>query len=276
MRCYFYGLDLVVHVRMILFSTPFNPMEEKAIYLRPPVWLPIVVALVAGSLYVAGKYVETRHMDQFTINVQGRGEVMSVPDIATLNFGVQTGRQKTADASMQMLTEKMTKVMAALTAVGIEEKDIRTQYLSLNPSYDWNEGRRIDEGFEANQSLIVKVRDLKKISEVLDAAIKSGANQAGSVNFTIDDPENLRAEARAKAIANAKEKAEKLAADLGVTLGRMQGFWEEQGYNEPMYARNVMMDSAEGMGGGGAPMAPPLPAGEQEVVVSVNLTYKLR
>lgn len=251
-------------------------MEEKAIYLRPPVWLPIVVALVAGSLYVAGKYVETRHMDQFTINVQGRGEVMSVPDIATLNFGVQTGRQKTADASMQMLTEKMTKVMAALTAVGIEEKDIRTQYLSLNPSYDWNEGRRIDEGFEANQSLIVKVRDLKKISEVLDAAIKSGANQAGSVNFTIDDPENLRAEARTKAITNAKEKAEKLAADLGVTLGRMQGFWEEQGYNEPMYARNVMMDSVEGMGGGGAPMAPPLPAGEQEVVVSVNLTYKLR
>jgi len=251
-------------------------MEEKAIYLRPPVWLPIVVALVAGSLYVAGKYVETRHMDQFTISVQGRGEVMSVPDIATLNFGVQTGRQKTADASMQMLTEKMTKVMAALTAVGIEEKDIRTQYLSLNPSYDWNEGRRIDEGFEANQSLVVKVRDLKKISEVLDAAIKSGANQAGSVNFTIDDPENLRAEARAKAIANAKEKAEKLAADLGVTLGRMQGFWEEQGYNAPMYARNVMMDSAEGMGGGGAPMAPPLPAGEQEVVVSVNLTYKLR
>jgi len=250
-------------------------MEEKAIYLRPPVWLPIVVAIVAGSLYVAGKYVETRHMDQFTISVQGRGEVMSVPDIATLDFGVQTGRQKTADAAMQILTEKMTKVMEALKTVGIEEKDIRTQYLSLNPSYDWNEGRRIDEGFEANQSLIVKVRDLKKISEVLDAAIKSGANQAGSVNFTIDDPENLRAEARAKAIANAKQKAETLAADLGVSLGRMQGFWEDQGYNEPMYARTVMMD-AEGMGGGGAPKAPPLPAGEQEVVVTVNLTYKLR
>lgn len=216
-------------------------------------------------------------MDQFTVNVQGRGEIVAVPDIATLNFGVQTGRQKTADGAMQILTEKMTKVMEALDSVGVKENDVRTQNLSLNPSYDWNEGRRVDEGYEANQSLVVKVRDLDKISDVLDAAVKAGANQAGSVNFTIDDPENLRAEARAEAIKNAKEKAEKLAADLGVTLGRMQGFWEEQGYNEPMYARTMMMDSAEGgYGGGGAPVAPPLPAGEQEVVITVNLTYRLR
>jgi uncharacterized protein len=250
-------------------------MEEKAIYLKPPVWLPIAVALVAGSLYVTGKYVETRHINQFTISIQGRGEVSAVPDIATLNFGVQTGRQKTADRAMTMLTEKMTAVMEALDAVGIEEKDIRTQHLSLNPSYDWNDGRRVDEGFEANQSLVVKVRDLEKISAVLDAAVKSGANQAGSVSFTIDDPENLKAEARAKAIANAQEKAELLADDLGVTLGKMQGFWEEQGgYGQPMMMRAESMDMKGGMGGGG--MAPPLPAGEQEVVVTVNLTYQLR
>lgn len=255
---------------------PLILMDEKAIYLKPPVWLPIIVALVAGSLYVTGKYVETRHVDQFTINVQGRGEIVAVPDIATLNFGMQTGRQKTADGAMKILTEKITKIMAALDSVGVEENDIRTQHLSLNPSYDWNEGRRINEGFEANQSLVVKVRDLEKISNVLDAAVKAGANQAGSVNFTIDDPENLRAEARAKAITNAKEKAELLAADLGVRLGRMQGFWEEQGYNEPRYAKTMSMDMAEGGYGGGGPIAPPLPAGEQEVVVTVNLTYRLR
>ena len=248
-------------------------MEEKALYLKPPVWLPIAVALVAGSLYVAGKYVETRHMDQFSISVSGQGKVNAVPDIATLNFGVQTGRQQTADGAMQILTDKMTKVVDALAAIGIEEKDIRTQNLSLNPSYDWNEGVRIDEGFEANQSLMVKVRDLEKISDVLDAAIKAGANQAGSVGFTIDDPESLQEEAREEAIANAQEKAEKLAADLGVKLGKLQGFWENQGGDEPMYARTMSMD-AEGMGGGGM-VAPPLPAGEQEVNITVNLTYRL-
>lgn len=248
-------------------------MEEKALYLRPPVWLPIVVALVAGGLYVTGKYVETRHMDQFTISVQGQGKVNAIPDIATLSFGVQTGRQKTADGAMKMLSESMNKVFEAVKAAGVEEKDIATQYLSLNPSYDWNEGTRIDTGFEANQSLTVKVRDLEKISAVLDAAVKAGANQAGSVGFTIDDPKVLKEEAREKAITDARAKAEKLAVDLGVSLGRMQGFWEEQSYGggNPVMMRAEAMDGA---GGGG--YAPPLPAGEQEVMVNVNITYKIR
>lgn len=250
-------------------------MEEKALYLKPPVWLPIAVALVAGGLYVAGKYVETRHMDQFTISVQGQGKVSAVPDIATLNFGVQTGRQKTADGAMQILTTNMTKVIDAVKAAGVEEKDITTQYLSLNPAYDWNEGRRIDQGFEASQSLVVKVRDLTKISNVLDAAVKSGANQAGSVGFTIDDPDVIREQAREEAIEDAKMKAEKLAMELGVTLGKMQGFWEDQGN----YSGNMMMMRSEaamdGYGGGG-PTAPPIPAGEQDVYVNVNITYKIK
>lgn len=252
-------------------------MEEKAIYLKPPVWLPIVVALVAGGLYVTGKYVETRHMDQFTISVQGSGKVSAVPDIATLNFGVQTGRQKTADGAMKMLTEKMTAVIKSLETAGIEEKDISTQYLNLNPAYDWNDGKRVDQGFEATQSLVVKVRDLDKISSVLDVAVRAGANQAGSVGFTIDDPDVLREQARAEAIEDAKMKAMKLAADLGVSLGAMQGFWEDQGYGgpQPMMMRAESMDAAGGYGGGGM-QAPPIPAGEQEIVVNVNITYKIK
>jgi|TARA_Y100000310_G_scaffold22905_1_gene21873 hypothetical protein len=252
-------------------------MEEKALYLKPPVWLPIVVALVAGGMYVTGKVVETRHMDQFTIAIQGSGKVSAVPDIATLNFGVQTGRQKTAAGAMKMLTDKMTAVIEAIETAGVEEKDIRTQYLNLNPAFDWNEGKRIDRGFEATQSLMVKVRDLDKISNVLDAAVRSGANQAGSVGFTIDDPEVIKEEARAEAIEDAKTKAQKLAADLGVSLGKMQGFWEETGYGGgPVMMRAEMMD-AKGVGGGyGGSTAPPIPAGEQEVVVNVNITYKIK
>ncbi len=250
-------------------------MEEKAIYFRPPLWLPIAVALVAGGLYVTGKFVETRHMDQFTITVQGQGKINAVPDIATLNFGVQTDRQKTADVAMQMLTERMTKVIESIKSAGVEEKDITTQYLSLNPSYDWNEGKRIDQGFEASQSLMVKVRDLQKISAVLDAAVKAGANQAGSVGFTIDDPEQLKEQARAKAIEDAEMKAKKLASDLGIRMGKLQGFWEDQSYNGGPMMRVEAMDSGAGGYGGGGTMAPPVPAGEQEVLVNVNLTYKI-
>jgi hypothetical protein len=251
-------------------------MEEKAIYLKPPVWLPIAVALIAGGLYVTGKYVETRHMDQFTISIQGSGKVSAVPDIATLNFGVQTGRQKTAAGAMKMLTDDMTAVIEAMADAGVEEKDIRTQYLNLNPAYDWNEGKRIEKGFEATQSLVVKVRDLDQISAVLDAAIKAGANQAGSVGFTIDDPDILREQARAEAIEDAKMKALKLAADLDVTLGSMQGFWEDAGYGgpQPMMMRAESIDGSGGYGGGGM-KAPPIPAGEQEIMVNVNITYKI-
>ncbi|MBT4119566.1 MAG: SIMPL domain-containing protein [Candidatus Peribacter sp.] len=252
-------------------------MEEKAIYLKPPVWLPVLVALIAGGLYVTGKYVETRHMDQFTISIQGSGKVSAVPDIASLNFGVQTGRQKTAAGAMNMLTDNMTAVVEAIKESGVEEKDIRTQYLNLNPAYDWNEGKRVDRGFEATQSLVVKVRDLDKISAVLDAAVKAGANQAGSVGFTIDDPDELREQARAEAIEDAQIKAMKLAKDLGVTLGAMQGFWEDQGYGgpQPMMMRSESMDASGGYGGGGM-KAPPIPAGEQEVMVNVNITYKIK
>ena len=251
-------------------------MEEKAIHLRPPVWLPIVVALVAGGLYVTGKYVETRHMDQFTISVSGDGKVSAAPDIASLTFGVQTGRQKTADGAMKMLTDYMTAFIEAVEQVGVEEKDIRTQHLSLNPAYDWDEGKRVERGFEATQSLVVKVRDLDNITNVLDAAVKAGANQAGSVRFTIDDPDVLKENARAAAIKDAKMKAKKLAGDLGVRLGTLQGFWEEQGYGgpQPMMMRAEAMDLGVGVAGG--PVAPPLPAGEQEVVVRVNLTYKIK
>jgi hypothetical protein len=200
--------------------------------------------------------------------------VSAVPDIASLNFGMQTGRQKSAEAAMRMLTEKIESVFDAVKETGVEEKDVRTRNLSLNPAYDWNEGKRIDRGFEASQSLTVKVRDLSKISDVLDAAVKAGANQAGSVSFTIDDPEELRAQAREAAIADAKEKALVLADQLGVSLVKFNGFWEDGGMGQPVYMeRTMMMDSMEaGMGGA----APPLPAGEQEVRITVNMTYEVR
>jgi len=213
-------------------------------------------------------------MDQLTISVSGEGKVMANPDIGELNFGVQTGRQETAEEAMKILADKMTAVIDAVKAQGVEDKDIVTQYLNLNPSYDWDEGKRIDQGFEATQNVRVKVRNLDNMTAILGAATSAGANQAGSVNFTIDDPEELRAQAREKAIINGQEKAAALAAQLGKKLGKLKGFGEG-GYGVPRYEKVMMMDAEMGMGGGG-PVAPPLPSGEQEVSVNVSLTYELK
>ena len=248
-------------------------MEEQRLQIRPPLWLPVLVALIASGAYIAGKYIETRDTTPLTITVQGEGKVIATPDIASLNFGVNTGRQHTAEDAMEDLSEKMNAVIAAVKEKGIEEKDIATQHLSLRPSYDWKEGERIDRGFEASQNLTVKVRDVDNIGEVLTAAASAGANQAGGVNFTIDDPELLQVEAREEALKKGKEKAQMLSEQLGKTLGKLKGFSE--GGVQPVYSRAVMMDEAVGYGGGGgAPV--PVPAGEQEVRVSVTMTYELR
>ena len=252
-------------------------MEDTRVHLRPPSWLAIVVALILGGSLIISKKIEVQVQEQEnnpipTITVQGEGKLSAVPDIALLTFGVQTGRQKTAEGAMKILAERMNGVIEALEALNIEEKDIKTQSLRLNPAYDYQNGRRVEQGFEAFQNLSVKVRDLNMISQVLDAAVRQGTNQVGGVSFTVDDMDELKAEARELAIENAKEKAEKLADDLGVSLGEFEGFSEGGGY----YPQPAMM-RMEAVGYGGADVAAPdIPAGEQDIRVTVHLTYRVR
>ncbi len=252
--------------------------DTRIITLRPAAWMPFVLLLavvIGGLFFIAGKHLETKEFDRTTISVSGEGKAAAVPDIAELSFGVQIQRQTTARQAMDMLGKNMTAVLDAVKKSGIEEKDIRTESLALNPTYDWKDGQQVMRGFDASQSLRVKVRDLDTVSDVLAAATNAGANQAGGVSFIVDDPEKSRAEAREEAISQAQAKAVTLAKQLGMRLGKLKSFSEGGGYSPPMpYARAEMaMDTA--MGGGGV-MPTPLPAGEQEVNVQVQLTYELR
>jgi uncharacterized protein YggE len=168
----------------------------------------------------------------------------------------------------------MDAVIAAVKEEGVEEKDIRTQQFSLNPVYDWTEQGQVFRGFEASQSLMVKVRDLDKAGTVLGAATTAGANQAGDVQFTIDEPEALQAEARAKAVAQAREKAEELAKTLGMRIKRVAGYNEGGGYGAPMpMMRAAMADESQAAN---QKMEMTLPAGEQDVTVNVSISYELR
>lgn len=247
-------------------------MEDHRIFLRPPLWLPVTIAVLLGAGYIGGKFVETRDRERLTISVSGDGRVFTAPDIAELSFGVQTGRVPTAKAAMEKLRTDMDAIFRATKDHGIEEKDIRTEHFSLNPAYDWTEKGQVLRGFEASQSFQVKVRDLDQVDDVLTAATDAGANQAGNVQFAIDDPEKQRAEAREEAITEAKGKAELLARNLGKRLGKLKGFSEGGGgWVQPIMMRMEAMSAK-------APGVPdlPLPAGEQEVTVQVTLTYELR
>ncbi len=248
------------------------------INIRPPLWLPIIVVLIGGAFYVHGKNIEVGSAGRqpVIISVTADAKVSGAPDIATLSFGVQTGRQPTAKAAIEVVRKNMTAVLEAVKKSGIEDKDIATQSFWLSPVYDYSSGTQIPRGFEANQSLRVKVRDLDKVGDVLTAATAAGANQAGGVSFEIDNPDALTAEARAKAIEKAKTKAEVLAGSLGMRIVKITGFNEGGGYYPPVPMMGKSMD-AYGVGGGMAEQASvPLPAGEQEISSTVTIMYELR
>ena len=123
-----------------------------------------------------------------------------------------------------------------------------------------------------SQSIEIKIRNLDSVSDILDGVVSAGANQVNQLGFEIDNPEELKAEARKKAIEDAKNKAEELEDELGIDLGKIVNFSENTGgYPIPIYMK-AEVDGRGGMGGGG----PSLPAGENEVVVNVNITYQIR
>lgn len=238
----------------------------------------IVAVLIGGAFYMAGKHLDRQPTQPTTgtITVSGEGKIAITPDLAELNFGVTTGAQTTANTASDKLTADMEKILAAVKALGIEDKDITTESYYLNPVYDYTTGGQRLRGYEASQTLRVKVRDLTKVSDVLTAATDNGANTAGGVSFTLEDPEAKKDEARTEAIANAKAKAEALAQQLGEELGEVQSFSESGGgWYPPIY----MAREAYGMGGDvdmavsdGKTM---MPSGEQDLTVTVSITYEL-
>ncbi len=235
----------------------------------------LVAVLIGGGFYVYGKHIDRQPVppQTGTITVSGEGKVTVAPDIGELSFGVTTGVQATAKAATDKLSRDMNAIIAAVKALGIEEKDIKTESFYLNPTYDWTDGRQRLRGYEATQSLRVKVRDLDKVGDVLTAATNAGANQAGGVTFTLDDPESKKDDAREKAINDAKEKAQKLADQLGENLGEVLNFQESgNGWYPPVYMEKR---EAYAMDGAANQAAVPLPSGEQDITVTVTITYEL-
>jgi uncharacterized protein YggE len=234
----------------------------------------IVAVAVGGAFYLSGKRMEARAQTPASITVTGDSKVSAKPDIAQLSFGVTTGRMSTAKEALDSLSKRMAAIIDAVKKAGVEEKDITTESFYMNPAYDWTDGRQTLRGYEATQSLRVKVRDLDKVGDILSVATNAGANQAGNVDFTIDNPDAVRAQARGEAIADAKAKAKVLAGQLGLSLGRVMNFSEGGGYVPPMvYGRDAM---ATGIGGGPSMEKAVLPVGEQDVNVQVSITYELQ
>ena len=164
----------------------------------------------------------------------------------------------------------MNKVIEFVKSTGVEDKDIKTTGYNLYPRYDYVEGRQIAAGYSLNQTVEVKIRDLKKVGEIITGAVSRGANQVSGVEFVVDDPDKSRAEARAQAFEKARAKAKDLAKLAKVRLGKVVTFSESFAGEPPI----IFARSAEVYGIGGA--APDTQAGSQEIEVNVNVVFEIR
>lgn len=223
----------------------------------------LAMALTLGTALKA----DTRTDRQILVSGEGRVEV--APDLAVITLGVSK-EAKEAGEAMALVSEDMFAVVQELRAVGIADKDLQTQQISLQPvwsnggSYNSSGERRIT-GFLAANTVNLRVRDLDQLAEVLDRVLRAGANQFQGLRFDVADHALLQDQMRASAVADARHKAEQLAAAAGVTLGPVRTITDQDhGGGRPMMAMEMSRSGAM-----------PIEAGELSFSHNVQVVFDL-
>lgn len=212
------------------------------------------------------------------ITVSGEGKVYIKPDVAMISFGITSEATKSQDAVNQN-NQKMNAVIQSIKDLGVQDKDIKTTVYNLYPIYSYQRpeplyyplGDSKVTGYRLEQQVEVKIRNFDKINETIDKATSSGANTVGSLQFTVDDTEKVRSQARVKAIEQAKEKAKTLTRETGLRIDKLINVYE--GYYGPVpyggdYAGAALKEDSS--------VPPRIEPGQTEVNVNVTLTYRIR
>ena len=231
----------------------------------------LALAIAFGSTAMtaaAQPHASVTSTDGTLLSVSATGEASRAPDVATASAGVVT-QAPDANTAMRANATQMQKVVAAIRAAGVAERDIQTTGISIHPSYRHvdNEEPRIS-GYNASNSVNLKVRDIAKLGEVLDALVASGANNVNGPSFGIDQPEAVYDEARRKALEQGRARADMYAGTLGLRVRRIVSISEGgriQG-PQPMYAMRAMAMDAES-----TPVAP----GENTLTANLEIVFEL-
>ena len=202
------------------------------------------------------------------ILVTGQGSVAAAPDMATITLGV-TEEAPTAKAAMDKVTQAVAAILAQLDAEGVAAKDRQTSRFYLRPVHD----RRPMEngeppkitGYQAGNSVTVKVRDLSKLGAMMDAVLEKGANDFNGIDFGLQDPKDAMAEARRAAVTDATERARQMAEAAGVELGELLRMSENTNPQPRMFEAARM----------GAAMDSAIAEGEVEVQAQVSMTFSI-
>jgi uncharacterized protein len=203
------------------------------------------------------------------LDIVAQGSVKRVPDVAIISAGVVT-TARDAKSAMASNATAMARVLTALRGAGVADRDMATAQIGLNAQYRYVENQApIVTGYQANNSVTVRFRDIAKSGAILDALVAAGANQINGPTLTLDKPEAAQDEARADAIKTARARAELYAKAAGLAVKRIVAISEMGNVSGPMpmaYARGAMMQ---------AEAKSEVVPGEQDVGVTLNVTFEL-
>jgi uncharacterized protein YggE len=228
-------------------------------------------AALAGASHAAAQTaaVPVQAITGTRLDVSATGEVSRVPDLAIVSAGVVT-RSTSASGALQENAERMERVRAALRRAGIAERDIQTSNISLNPEYRYGENQPPQlVGYSASNQVSVRFRDIRNTGRILDALVAQGANQINGPTLTIDRPEAALDEARSRAVAAGRARAELYARALGMRVVRLLSVSESGGYSAPPMPMAVM----EARGGSADTKIDP---GEQRLQVTIAMSFELQ
>ncbi len=234
-----------------------------------------VAFLIIQQIYTFNQTVKNQKPAN-TISVSADGKVTATPDLATVIIGV-TSQGTTAIDVKNQNNAKINKIIAFIKLQGVGDGDITTSQFTFYPQQNWQNGQGTIVGYQSDQTVTAKVHGIDKsqdvLEKVLDGAVNNGANQIQGVSFTFENPEALQQQAQQLAIDNAKQKAQGLAKEAGLTLGRVVSISET---NSQMPGP---VPYALGMGGAQSAVksiAPDIQNGTQDITESMTVTFEVK
>jgi len=203
-----------------------------------------------------------------TISLAATGSIKTAPDKVDISTGVTT-RAPTAKEALAKNSAAMGQVIDTLKGEGLDSKDIQTTNFSVQPAYEeWKEGRSpAIISYQVTNSVRITVHDIGKLGQILDKVVNLGANDVGSIEFGVSEPEALKDEARKRAVSEAIANAKLYAEAVGGTLGKVLTISEDEGAIVSRYASPAPMEMAA--------KAVPIEAGTTTVEVRVHVTFEL-
>ena len=225
-----------------------------------------LLKIALASWLLAGMATAEDRLPPKVVRVVGTAEVKVVPDRAVIEIGVEK-QDPSASVAKHAEDAAARRILAALRGNGIDDKDIQTTFLSLQPQSYTRKGVRTSY-FVAAQTMTITVRDLAKLDTLLEALVKAGGNRIDSIGYETSDLRKYRDQARDLAVKAAHEKAGALAKALGQDIGKAQSIEEapEPEYTTANASFNDVRAKAE---------APSIAVGQKSIFASVTVSFDL-